>query len=81
MEKFYNAVCWIGVGILVIFGVPLLLARHLVAPLWQFAWLFLHSPLPWWERMLAAAAVIAGFVYLISKSTRRRIPPNQKFVS
>jgi hypothetical protein len=79
MEKFYNAVCWVGIGILVVFGVPLFLLRYVVSPIWGFAWLLSNSALPWWERVLAAAAIIAGIAYLISRSSRRGIPRNHNF--
>jgi hypothetical protein len=78
MEKFYNAVCWIGVGILVIFGVPIFLLRYVVTPVWGIVWLFRHSPLPVWERALAATAIIAGLAYLFSRGSRR-IPQNHNF--
>jgi hypothetical protein len=80
MEKFYNAVCWTGLGILVIFGVPIFLFRYVVTPLWGMVWLFRHSPLPVWERAFAATAIIAGFAYLMAHNHRRRIPQNRNFV-
>jgi hypothetical protein len=81
MEKFYNAICWIALGFLAVFGIPIFLLRYVVAPVWSFVWLFRHSPLPWWERALAAIAIIAGMAYLIRRFPRfsRRIPPNQNF--
>ena len=88
MEKFYNLVCWIGVGVLVVFGVTVVLFRA-AAIAWLTVWMVLFSSLPWWERVLAPAAVIAGMVYLFRRSgsfsgytgsLSRRIPPHPNFV-
>jgi hypothetical protein len=79
MEKFYNAVCWTGIGILVVVGAPIFLLRYVVSPIWAFTWLLGHSTLPWWERTLGAAAIIGGVAYLVFGSRRRRIPQNHNF--
>jgi hypothetical protein len=81
MEKFFNAVCWIGVGILVIFGLAVFVYRA-IAIAYLTVWMGLFSSLPWWERILAPAAVIAGIAFLVRRSgpyIGRRIPPNRNF--
>jgi hypothetical protein len=79
MEKFYNAVCWAAIVFLALFFIPYFLVRYVAAPILAFGWLLSHSTLPWGERSLAAAAIIAGVAYLLSRRIPRRIPPNQNF--
>ncbi len=78
MEKFYNAVCWIGLGIVLIFGLVVFLYRA-VALVWITVWVIFFSSLPWWERILAPAAVVAGVIFLVRRSARRQIPRNKNF--
>jgi len=79
-EKIYDAICWIALGILALFALPVWLMREFLGTFVPLTWLFIHSPLPWWIRIPAAVAVGAGFVYLLQRNRRKRIPPNQKFV-
>ena len=82
MEKFYNAVCWIGLGILLIFGLVVLIYRA-VGIAYVVVWMVLFSSLPWWERILAPAAVIAGIAFLVRRSgpfSGHGIPRNKNFV-
>jgi len=78
-EKIYDAICWIVLGIVVLFALPLALIRHLGVFV-VMAWMFIHSTLPWWFRIPVAIVVVAGFVYLFKKRLGTRIPRNQKFV-
>jgi hypothetical protein len=85
MKTFFNAVCWIGVGILVIVGLAIFLYRA-AAIVWLTVWVALFSSLPWWERILVPAAVVAGLFFLFRRYTGytgtlgRGIPPNKNFV-
>jgi hypothetical protein len=66
MEKFYNAVCWIGLGILLIFGLVVTLYRA-VALVGVTVWVIFFSSLPLWERILAPAAIISGLAFIIRR--------------
>ncbi|HXM15192.1 MAG TPA: hypothetical protein VN933_08115 [Candidatus Eremiobacteraceae bacterium] len=82
MEKLYNAVCWIGLGIFLILGLGVLLYRAAVI-VWLTVWMALFSSLPWWERILAPAAIVAGMVFLFRRYTGtlgHRIRRSKNFV-
>ena len=82
MKKFFNAVCWIGAGIILIFGLVVLLYRA-AAIVAITVWVMFFSSLPWWERILVPAAIIAGLVFLATRYTGARgpgIPRNTNFV-
>ena len=80
MEKVYNAVCWIGLGILLVFGLVVTLYRA-VAIVGITVWATFFSSLPWWERILVAA-LVAAVVFLVRRYPRFRghgIPRNTNF--
>jgi hypothetical protein len=85
MAKLFNAVCWIAVGILLIFGLVGLLYRA-AAVVWLTVWVAFFSSLPWWERFLIPVAVVGGMVFLFRRSSGwsgrlgPRIPRNKNFV-
>jgi hypothetical protein len=79
VEKIFEVVCWITLGVLGLFMVAWALIRGL-GSLVALVLLFVQSPLPWWILAPAAIAVAGGFVYLF-KRRRTRIPPNRKFVN
>jgi hypothetical protein len=79
VEKIFEVVCWIALGVLGLIMVAWTLTRGL-GSLVALVLLFVHSPLPWWILTPAAIAVVGGFVYLF-KRRRTRIRPNRKFVA
>jgi hypothetical protein len=78
MEKFYEAICWIAFGILVLFAVVVILMRSFAFV--AIVVLFIRSALPWWVLAPAGILLVSGFVYLFS-ARRRRIPQNKKFLN
>jgi hypothetical protein len=71
MKKTADVICWIAVGILLLYVVVVTLIRVVgifMATLPQFA----HSPLPWWILGPAAIALIAGFTYLFKNRLHKR---------
>jgi hypothetical protein len=82
MKDFFKAASWIAVVILVIIGLLILLYRA-VAIVWLTVWVAFFSSLPWWERILVPAAVVAAAVFLFrrySGTLGDRIPRNKNFV-
>jgi hypothetical protein len=82
MKTLYKAVYWVGLGIVLTFGLVVLLYRA-AALLGITVWVIFFSSLPWWERILAPAAIVAGLVFLSRRYTGtlgHRIPRNRNFV-
>ena len=79
-EKIYDAICWIALGIVVLFATLRWIAQRALPSFVGVVWVFIDSPLPWWIRIPAAIVVVAGSIYLFKKRIRTRIPRNQKFV-
>jgi membrane protein implicated in regulation of membrane protease activity len=82
MEKVFEVICYIEIGILAIFFFVMALLRGLGAFL-ALVLLFVHSQLPWWILAPAAIALASGFFYLFKRRLARRglIPRNRKFVN
>jgi hypothetical protein len=89
MEKLYNAICWIAVGVLAIFFLIIGLYRA-VGLVGVTVWVIFFSSLPLWERILAPAAIISGLVFIMRRygtpwgftgtyKWSRRIPRNKNF--
>ena len=79
MQKVYEIICWVAVGILALFAIVYLLTRGLT-PIVGLVLLFAQSPLPWWVLTAAAIAVAAGFIYLF-RGMRARIKPNRRYLN
>jgi hypothetical protein len=76
-EKIYDAICWMVLVPVMLFAVVWWILFRLFPDLMQLV-SFIHSPYPWWIRVSAAIAVVAGLIYLFKK--RRGTSPNQKFL-
>jgi hypothetical protein len=78
MQKIFEIICWVAVGVLALFAIVYLL-RGLTAIV-GLVLLFAQSPPPWWVLAPAAIALAAGFAYLF-RGMRARIKPNRKYVN
>jgi hypothetical protein len=79
MQKIFEIICWVAVGVLGLFAILYFLTRGTVLIV-GLVLLFAQSPLPWWVLTSAAIALAAGFAYLI-RGMRARITPNRKYVN
>jgi hypothetical protein len=71
MKKTADVICWIALGILVLFAAVALLVRS-VAIFMAVVLLFAHSQLPWWSLTPAAIVLVAGFTYLFKSRLNKR---------
>lgn len=74
MQKISEIVCWAAVGVLLLYGVLVVLVRGFGVTIALFH-LFADSPLPWWILAPAAVALALGFAYLLRSL---RVGPKRK---
>jgi hypothetical protein len=71
MQKISEIVCWIAVGILLLYGILVVVVRGFGVTI-ALLHLFVDSSLPWWILAPSAVVLAMGFAYLLRNVRLKR---------